>query len=206
MSCLEIRIHGRGGQGAVTAAELIAVAAFYDGKFSQAFPSFGVERRGAPLEAYARIDNKFIKIRSQVYQPDFIILQDPTLISSVDVLAGAKKNALVIVNSTKKPTELGLTGEVKIKTVPATQIANETLGKPIINTALLGAWAGASGLVKLESLKKAIMERFPGELGQKNYKAAKLAYCHMSPKDKYCFVAEPNGKVPAGDERFGVST
>ncbi|MFH1173021.1 MAG: pyruvate ferredoxin oxidoreductase subunit gamma [bacterium] len=183
MATLEIRIHGRGGQGAVTAAELIATAAFYDGQFSQAFPSFGVERRGAPLEAYARIDNKFIKLRSQVYQPDFIILQDPTLIGPVNILAGAKPNTLVIVNTVKKPEELGLPKSAKVMTVPATEIANKTLGKPIINTALLGAWAGASGLVKLASLKKAILERFPGELGQKNFQAAQLAFNHLA-KDK----------------------
>ncbi len=177
---LEIRIHGRGGQGTVTAAELIATAAFYDGQFSQAFPSFGVERRGAPVEAYARIDDKFIRTRSQVYQPDFIIIQDPTLIGSIDVLEGAKKNTLVIVNTTKSPAELGLGKEVKVKTIAATELANKILGKPIINTILLGAWAGASGLVKLESLKKAILERFPGELGEKNFEAAEMAYRHVS--------------------------
>lgn len=179
---MEIRIHGRGGQGAVTAAELIATAAFYDGHFSQAFPSFGVERRGAPLEAYARIDDKFIRTRSQVYQPDFIILQDPTLIGAVNILAGAKPNTILIINSIKDPKELGLPKNTNVKTVPATEIANKTLGKPIINTALLGAWAGASGLVKLASLKKAILERFPGELGEKNFQAAKLAFEHMIKK------------------------
>lgn len=173
---LEIRIHGRGGQGAVTAAELIATAAFYDGWFSQAFPSFGVERRGAPVEAFARLAKKFIKLRSQVYSPDFIILQDPTLIGAADVLQGAKPSTLIIINTAKKPEELGLGKNIKVKTIPATEIANRVLGKPIINTVLLGAWAGASGLIKLDSLKKAILERFPGELGKKNFRAAEEAY------------------------------
>lgn len=184
---IEIRIHGRGGQGAVTAAELIAVAAFYDGWSPQAFPSFGVERRGAPVEAYVRLDKKPIRLRSQVYQPDFIIIQDPTLIGSVNpirniisngvnVLQGAKKDTLVIVNTAKSPAELGFDKNVKIKTIDATELANKILGKPIINTILLGAWAGASGLVKLTSLKKAILARFPGELGLKNFEVAQIAY------------------------------
>ena len=178
---IEIRIHGRGGQGAVTAAELIAVAAFYDGWSVQAFPSFGVERRGAPVEAYVRLDKKFIKLRSQVYQPDFVIVQDPTLIGLPEVLAGIKKNTLMIINTVKKPAEIkGLPKNLKIITVPATQIANQILGKPIINTVLLGAWAGASGLVKLTSLKKAILKRFPGELGLKNFEAAEVAYRQVS--------------------------
>ncbi|MFH1226262.1 MAG: pyruvate ferredoxin oxidoreductase subunit gamma, partial [bacterium] len=174
--------HGRGGQGTVTAAELIAIAAFSDGWSVQAFPSFGVERRGAPVEAYVRLAKKFIKLRSQVYSPDFIIIQDSTLIGSVDVLQGAKQNTLVIVNTNKKASELGLGKNVKVKTVPATEIANQILGKPIINTVLLGAWAGASGLVKLASLKKAILERFPGELGEKNFKASQMAYEQASAK------------------------
>lgn len=173
---IEIRIHGRGGQGAVTAAELIAVAAFYDGWSVQAFPSFGVERRGAPVEAYVRLAKKPIRLRSQVYNPDFIIIQDPTLIDSVNVLQGAKKNTLVIVNTAKPAAELGLGKNIKIKTIDATELANNILGRPIINTILLGAWAGASGLVKLASLKKAILERFPGELGLKNFEAAQTAY------------------------------
>ena len=98
----EIRIHGRGGQGVVTASELIAIAAFYEGKESQAFPNFGVERRGAPIEAYARISDKLIKLRSQIYEPDFIIVQDDTLLGVVDLFKGIKKNTKIIINTNKK--------------------------------------------------------------------------------------------------------
>lgn len=174
---VEIRIHGRGGQGVVTAAEIIATAAFYDSKFAQAFPFFGMERRGAPIEAYARIDDKEIRIRQHVYEPDYIIVQDATLIGSVDVLAGAKKDAKIIVNTEKNLA--GILPKVKknqLYSVPATQIALKTIGKPIINTALLGAFAAVSGLIKLSSIEKAIRERFSTKLAEANIEAMNLAY------------------------------
>ena len=155
----EIRIHGRGGQGVVTAAELIAVAAFNDGKSSQAFPNFGVERRGAPVVAYARIADQFIRTREQIYEPDYIIIQDETLISVADVFKGAKKTTRVLVNSEKPADSFKkYSGNLKIYTVPALQIALETIKKPIINTSLLGAFAGISGLIKPISLQKAIQK------------------------------------------------
>lgn len=173
----EIRIHGRGGQGSVTMAELIAEAAFFDGKFSQGFPNFGVERRGAPVTAFARIDKKYIRLRSQVYEPDYIIIQDPTLLSGVDVLAGAKKGTVVLINTEKKDS--GLKG-VKVKTLPATGLALEAVGKPIVNTAMLGAFAALSGLISLEAAAKAIRKRFIGDLGEKNVLAAKKGFEAMS--------------------------
>jgi len=172
----EIRIHGRGGQGSVTAAELIAVAAFEDGKWSQAFPYFGTERRGAPVTAFARISDKKIRVRSQIYEPDYVIVQDPSLLSVVDVASGIKKDGLIIVNSEKDPSELKMDTNATVKTIDATTLAIKILGVPIVNTALLGAFAGASGQIRLESVSKAIKDRFPGKIGEKNVEAVKQAY------------------------------
>jgi pyruvate ferredoxin oxidoreductase gamma subunit len=176
----EIRIHGRGGQGSVTAAELIAVAAFEDGKWSQAFPYFGTERRGAPVTAFARISDKKIRVRSQIYEPDYVIVQDPSLLSIVDVASGVKKDGLVIVNTEKPPGELKLNTSAKVKTIDATTLAIQVIGVPIVNTALLGAFAGATGQIRLESVNKAIRGRFPGKVGEKNVEAVKKAYEMMS--------------------------
>jgi pyruvate ferredoxin oxidoreductase gamma subunit len=172
----EIRIHGRGGQGSVTAAELIAVAAFEDGKWSQAFPYFGTERRGAPVTAFARISDKKIRVRSQIYEPDYVIVQDPSLLSVVDVASGIKKDGLIIVNSEKEPSELKMDTAATVRTIDATTLAIKILGVPIVNTALLGAFAGASGQIRLESVSKAIKERFPGKIGEKNVEAVRQAY------------------------------
>jgi pyruvate ferredoxin oxidoreductase gamma subunit len=176
----EIRIHGRGGQGSVTAAELIAVAAFEDGKWSQAFPYFGTERRGAPVTAFARISDSKIRLRSQVYEPDYVIVQDPSLLSAVDVASGMKKDGLVIVNSEKDPSALKLNTDAKVKTIDATSLAIEVIGVPIVNTALLGAFAGATGQIRLESVSKAIRGRFPGKIGEKNVEAVRRAFELMS--------------------------
>ena len=176
----EIRIHGRGGQGSVTAAELIAVAAFEDGKWSQAFPYFGTERRGAPVTAFARISDSKIRLRSQVYEPDYVIVQDPSLLSAVDVASGMKKDGLVIVNSEKDPSALKLNTDAKVKTIDATTLAIEVIGVPIVNTALLGAFAGATGQIRLESVSKAIRGRFPGKIGEKNVEAVRRAFELMS--------------------------
>jgi pyruvate ferredoxin oxidoreductase gamma subunit len=173
---IEVRLHGRGGQGVVTAAELLAIAAFEDGKVAQAFPSFGSERMGAPVESFVKISDKPIRSRSQITNPDYVIVQDPTVIAVVDVFKGLKDNGLVIINTEKKPGELNLQTKAKIITVPATDIANKAIGRPIPNTALMGAFAAATKLIKLESIERCIKERFPGELGDKNAKAAQTAY------------------------------
>lgn len=172
----EIRIHGRGGQGSVTAAELIAVAAFEDGKWSQAFPYFGTERRGAPVTAFARIADRQIRVRSQIYEPDYVIVQDPSLIHAVDVAGGMRENGLLLINSEKKPSELKINTKARVKTFDATRLALEVIGLPIVNTALLGAFAGATGEIRLESVNKAIRGRFPGKVGEKNIAAVKRAY------------------------------
>jgi 2-oxoacid:acceptor oxidoreductase gamma subunit (pyruvate/2-ketoisovalerate family) len=175
----EIRIHGRGGQGSVTAAELLAHAAFVEGKWVQAFPYFGAERRGAPVKAFARISDKPILVHSQVYNPDYVIVLDPVLYKVVDVTEGLKKDGIVIMNTTKKPEETGLKGW-RIAVVDATGIALGlnllVAGLPVINTSILGAFAKATGEVKLASVLEVINETWSGSAGEKNAKAAELAY------------------------------
>lgn len=176
----QIRIHGRGGQGAVTAAELIAIAAHFDGKEAQAFPSFGVERTGAPVEAFARISDTPIRLRSHIYHPDILIIQDATLLHSVNVFAGADDKTVIIINSSKSKDDLEMNfAKDKVHVVDATKIALELLGKNIVNTVVLGAFAKTTELVSLESLKKAIHEKFKEkgeELITKNIKAIESAY------------------------------
>ena len=173
---IEIRIHGRGGQGSVTAAELLAVAAFDDGREAQAFPMFGVERRGAPVMAFCRIGDKPIRIRSQIYEPDYVIVQDPTLMETVDVLAGLKPDGTVLINTERAASDLKLKTSARVVTFPATQIALEELGRPIMNTAIMGAFSGVSGAISFEAIEQSIRHRFPEELGEKNVRAARRAY------------------------------
>jgi len=175
---LEIRIHGRGGQGSVTAAEILAIAAFKDGKYSQAFPIFGVERRGAPVQAFCRIDERPIRLRCQVYEPDMVVIQDATLISDVDVTAGLKEDGLILINSAKSPEEFSFNGAV-VKTVDATRLALETLGRPIVNTVMLGALAKL-GIVSLNSIVEVVGMRFGGKTGEKNIIAVKKAFEELS--------------------------
>lgn len=172
----EIRIHGRGGQGSVTAAELLAVAAFEDGKYSQAFPAFGVERRGAPVTAFVRLSDKPVRLRSQIYEPDYVIIQDATLVDVVDVASGAKPDGIILINTEKSPESFNLKTEATVKTLDATKVAIDIIGKPIVNTTLIGAFAGVTGEIKPESIQKAVMERFPGKVGEKNAEAIQAAY------------------------------
>ena len=171
----ELRIHGRGGQGSVTAAELIATAAFEGGVFPQAFPMFGVERRGAPVQAFVRFADKKIRLRSQIYEPDYIIVQDSTLIKDVNVFAGMRKGGIAIVN-TAKPGAWNVPDGVRLVAVDATGIALEVLGVPITNTSLMGAFAAASGEIALEAMEHAIEHRFKEEIARKNVEAARRAY------------------------------
>jgi pyruvate ferredoxin oxidoreductase gamma subunit len=172
----EIRLHGRGGQGVVTAAELLAEAAFEDGKYAQAFPSFGSERMGAPVQSFVRIADHKVRARNQIDRPDYLIVQDSTLIGAIDVLSGLKDDGIVLVDSAKKPEELGLKTKAKVLTIPATEIALKILGKAIQNTTLMGAFAGATGLISVDAIKRSVKKRFPGELGEKNAKAVQTAY------------------------------
>ncbi len=175
----EIRIHGRGGQGGVTAAELLASAAFKEGKQVQAFSFFGAERRGAPVKAFARISDEAIMIRSQVYNPNYVMVLDSTLLQVVNVAEGLKKDGIVIINTTRKPNEFELEG-YRVAVVDATGIALElklvVAGLPVVNTTMLGAFARATDEVRLESVMEAIKEEWPGPRGEKNAEGAALAY------------------------------
>ena len=159
----------------MTAAELIATAAFTAGVFSQAFPAFGVERRGAPVQAFVRFSDEKIRLRSQVYEPDYVIVQDSTLIRDVNVFSGMKEGGIVLINTEKKG-EYNVPAGVKVIAFDATKIAIEEIGLPITNTTLMGAFAAASGEITIEALKGAIEERFPGKLAATNFAAAKRAY------------------------------
>lgn len=183
---IQTRIHGRGGQGVVTAAELIALAAFYDGKETQAFPSFGVERTGAPIMAFARISDKPIKTREQIYRPDFLIIQDATLINDDEILNGATAQTKLLVNSSKTREEIfkELKNKKAIKldniyTAPATEIALEFIGKNIVNTVILGALAKHSRIFSLAALKKAVATKLKSKgenILQKNLAAIDKIY------------------------------
>lgn len=176
----QIRIHGRGGQGVVTAAELIAIAAFKDGKQSQSFPSFGVERTGAPIESFARINDKFIRTREHVYSPDVLIIQDASLLDTVDVIKGCSNNTIAIINTSKNKDELNINlPKNNIYTVDATRIALEIIKKNIVNTVILGAFAKVTKFVSLDGLKKAIKQKFSKkgkDIIDKNIKAVIKAY------------------------------
>lgn len=173
----EIRFHGRGGQGSVTAAELVAVSAINEGKYAQAFPSFGAERRGAPVMAFVRISDQQINLREQVYTPNIVVVLDPTILRVVKVNDGLKEDGIVILNTKSLPDEArNIVDANKIATVDATKIALEELGVAITNTSILGAFAKVTGFVKIESIVEAIKERFPGTIGEKNAKAAERAF------------------------------
>jgi pyruvate ferredoxin oxidoreductase gamma subunit len=178
----EVRIHGRGGQGAVTAAELLSVAAFLEGKHAQAFPSFGSERTGAPVISFCRIDTKEIRRREPVGEPDGLIIQDPTLLKAVDVFQGLKPDGYVLLNSNRSLDDLGLTATAsrlmpgRIRTVPATELALKHIGRPMPNAVLLGAFAALTGIVQLSSVLTAIREAFPAKVADANAAAMSAAY------------------------------
>ena len=164
---IEIRIHGRGGQGAVTTGQIMAIAAFDDGKQSQTFPMFGVERSGAPVQAFARISDEKINIRSQVYNPDIVIVLDASLLETVDVTSGLKEKGTLIINTNKKPADLSIKENFNIHTVDATSIALKVFGRPIVNTPMLGAFSKITKEISLKSLVKAIDETFLKTKGKK---------------------------------------
>jgi pyruvate ferredoxin oxidoreductase gamma subunit len=178
----QIRLHGRGGQGVVSGAEMLSIAAFLDGCHAQAFPSFGSERMGAPVMAFCRIDDKEIRLREPVMEPDALIIQDPTLLYQVDLFNGLHENGYILINSTRSFEELGL-GEFardfhhyRLCTVPATELAMEHVRRPVPNAALLGGFAAISAVVKLASVEAAIRQKFPGEVGEGNVAAARAAF------------------------------
>ncbi len=181
----QVRIHGRGGQGVVTAAELLSVAAFREGRHAQAFPSFGSERTGAPVVAFCRIDDKPIRLREPVLAPDAILIQDPTLLHQVDVFGGLAQDGYILINTSRTFEELGL-GEFiagfrreRLCTVPATELALKHIGRPVPNAALLAGFAAVSGRISLASVEAAIREKFPAKVAEANVAAANVAYAHV---------------------------
>lgn len=174
---LEIRLHGRGGQGGVTSAELLARAAIAGGKFAQAFPSFGPERRGAPVVAFVRVDDKRIRVRDKITAPNIVLVLDPSLLDIVDVAEGLKDGGVVVANTKLSPDELKKKyGWPKAGQVDADTVAREELGVPITNTTMLGALLKAAGVVPVEAMEPVIMDRFGGKLGPKNFKALQRAF------------------------------
>jgi pyruvate ferredoxin oxidoreductase gamma subunit len=169
----QTRFHGRGGQGVVTAAELLSLAAFDQGRHSQALPSFGSERTGAPVVAYCRIDDRPIRSHDPVTSPEAVVVQDPTMLHIPGVLDDIAAGGVVLVNSTRTPSELGLDElDARVVTVPATDLARQRLGRPLPNTCLLGALAGLTGVVDLAALQLAMRDRFAGEAGELNARLA----------------------------------
>lgn len=178
----EVRLHGRGGQGVVTAAELISVAAFREGRCAQAFPSFGSERTGAPVVSYCRVDDHEIRLREPILAPDAVIVQDPTLLHSLNVFDGLKQDGYVLLNSTRSLPELGISEKLShlpdghVRTVGATELGRQHIGRPFPNAALLGGFAAMTGLIRLDAVEDAIREKFSGAIGDGNVAAARAAY------------------------------
>lgn len=181
----QIRIHGRGGQGVVTAAEMLSIAAFLEGRHAQAFPSFGSERTGAPVVAFCRMDDKEIRLREPVLEPDALIIQDPTLLHQVDVFSGLSKQGYILINTSRTFDALGV-GDFarslrpeRLCTVPATDIALQHVGRPLPNAALLGGFAALSGRITLDAVAAAIREKFDGKVAEGNVAAASAAHAHV---------------------------
>jgi 2-oxoacid:acceptor oxidoreductase gamma subunit (pyruvate/2-ketoisovalerate family) len=180
-SLIEICLHGRGGQGAVTAANLLVAAALDDGNMGvQAFPFFGAERRGAPVRAFARISDEEIHLRSEVYNPDFVIVLDESIMDIVDVLKGLKVDGKILINTRKKPSDFKFSDKYSVATVDATGIAlkNDILvgGIPVVNTPILGAVPKILDRVSLKSIQNNIMLKWKSDLSDKNVKATQEAY------------------------------
>ena len=193
-----IRIHGRGGQGGVTASRLLATAAYFDGMFSQAIPMYGTERRGAPVTAFVRVDDVRVRERELVHSPDIVIVLDPLLSTQQAMATGMKEGGILLLITKLKPEEVTIGGNIRIATVDATSIALETLKRPITNTAILGAFSKVAGWPKLESIEKAILKLFPGRIGELNVTAVKMSY------DKASDVVQATNKIPAEAEDITV--
>jgi len=178
----QIRIHGRGGQGVVTGAELLSVAAFLERRSAQAFPSFGSERMGAPVTSFCRIDDREIRLREPIADPDALIIQDPTLLHQVTVFDGLSTKGYVLINSGRSPEQLGISEIVDrvphghLRTVPATDLALKHVGRPLPNAALLGGFCALTKVLSLDSIESAIMHKFPGAVGERNVAAAREAF------------------------------
>jgi len=179
---LKLRIHGRGGQGVISASQMISVAAFYQGLYAQAIPSFGSERNGAPVQAFVRIDDEPIELREPVLEPDILIIQDATLFHAIDVFSGLTTDGYVLINSRHDAEQLGIIDAVgslpkgHVVTLPATDLALKYLKRPTPNTILLGALAAMHEFLDIDAVERAIGEKWPGKVGEINIKAARAAY------------------------------
>lgn len=173
----EIRIHGRGGQGSLVLAQFMAIAALEDGKYGQAFPYLGGggERRGKPIVAFCRLSDSPIRVRSRIYAPDYVIVQDATILEEIDVEEGLKAGGMVIINTERGVRDLKLKSE-NVFAISAEQLARRILGRPIINTALLGTFAGVSEELSLQAAVRAVQSKFPGDLGLKNSRVVEESY------------------------------
>jgi pyruvate ferredoxin oxidoreductase gamma subunit len=180
-----VRIHGRGGQGVVTAAELLSVAAFIEGRHAQAFPTFGSERSGAPVVSFCRIDDRPIRLREPIAEPHAVLVQDPTLLHQVDLFAGLGSGGYVLINTTRTLADLGIAElerrfrPERLLTVPASDLAREHVGRPLPNAALLGGFAALTGQLEIGSVTEAIRRRFGGAIGAGNVTAAEAASAHV---------------------------
>ena len=178
----QVRIHGRGGQGVVTAAEMLAMAAFFEGKFAQAFPSFGSERMGAPVVSFCRMDDREIRAREPITHPDALLVKDASLVHQADIFAGIGPQTYVLINTGRTVAELGIAeatailDPARLLQVPATEFALEHVGRAVPNAALLGGFAAISGFVSLGSVEKAIASRFSGIVAEGNIRAARAAF------------------------------
>jgi pyruvate ferredoxin oxidoreductase gamma subunit len=178
----EVRLHGRGGQGVVTAAELMSVAAFYDGHEAQAFPSFGSERMGAPVTSFCRISDRPIRLREPVAAPDAVVVADATLLHHVDVFAGLAPDGYVIINSARTLEQLGLADlfgrhdRSRLIAINASELAREHTGRALPNVCLLGAFAALTGTVTLEGIERATADRFTPAIASTNVAAARAAF------------------------------
>ena len=182
----QVRIHGRGGQGVVSAAEMLSVAAFVEGRHAQAFPSFGSERMGAPVVAFCRMDDAEIRLREPVVRPDALLVQDTTLLHQVDLFSGLAPDGYVLINSGRSFAELGIEDLARrlradrIAIVPASELALKHVGRPLPNAALLGAFAALTGQVHIDSVRRAIRDKFPGKMGEANAEAASAAHACLA--------------------------
>lgn len=207
----QIRIHGRGGQGVVTASDLLAYAAFKEDRYAQAFPSFGSERTGAPVVSYCRIDTKPIRAHEPVLTPDAVIIQDPTLLGAIDVFAGLRPGGYALINSAKPfdsfdldPATVAAVPPEHRLTVPATDLAMEHLGRPLPNAVLLGAFTAITDVLGIEAVCAAIADRFPGKVGERNIAAARAA--HQIVADKLAGnVSESQTRINHDKEDTGAA-
>ena len=172
----EIRIHARAGQGAITTAALLGDAYFAQGQFPYAFPNFGAARMGAPMNAFVRVDQHPVRLRSQIYEPDYVIVVDPTLLRGYNCFSGLKSNGVAVING-KEGLELPkLKPSQKVYLIPASEIAMKTIGRPLANTTLIGSFAAATGELKLETIIEVIKKRYSGKMQEGNIEAIKQGY------------------------------